>query len=80
MAGMRGLHAMALMLIMVMAPLSGCFGENESGGEVTIDDAAITPQVMTAGVFQGVTITAEQDLSAFVPYLIKDDMTGYVVN
>lgn len=80
MAGMRGLHAMALMLIMVMAPLSGCFGENESGGGVTIDDAAITPQVMTAGVFQGVTITAEQDLSAFVPYLIKDDMTGYVVN
>ena len=71
---------MALMLIMVMAPLSGCFGENESGGDVTIDDAAITPQVMTAGVFQGVTITAEQDLSAFVPYLIKDDMTGYVVN
>ena len=65
---------------MVMAPLSGCFGENESGGDVTIDDAAITPQVMTAGVFQGVTITAEQDLSAFVPYLIKDDMTGYVVN
>jgi len=80
MAGMRGLHAMALMLIMVMAPLSGCFGENESGGNVTIDDAAITPQVMTAGVFQGVTITAEQDLSAFVPYLIKDDATGYVVN
>ena len=80
MAGMRGFHAMALMLIMVMAPLSGCFGENESGGNVTIDDAAITPQVMTAGVFQGVTITAEQDLSAFVPYLIKDDMTGYVVN
>ena len=80
MAGMRGLHAMALMLIMVMAPLSGCFGENESGGGVTIDDAAITPQVMTAGVFQGVTITAEQDLSAFVPYLIKDEVTGYVVN
>ena len=28
---------------------------------------------MTAGVFQGVTITAEQDLCpSFVPYLIKD--------
>lgn len=77
---MRGVHAMALMLIMVMAPLSGCFGENENGGNVTIDDAAITPQVMTAGVFQGVTITAEQDLSAFVPYLIKDEVSGYVVN
>ena len=77
---MRGVHAMALMLIMVMAPLSGCFGENENDGNVTIDDAAITPQVMTAGVFQGVTITAEQDLSAFVPYLIQDEVSGYVVN
>ncbi len=80
MAGMRALHALTLMLIMVMAPLAGCFGENEGGGPVSIDDVSITPQVMTAGVFQGVTITAEEDLSAFIPYLIQDPASGYVVN
>ena len=80
MAGMRALHALTLMLIMVMAPLAGCFGENGGDGPVSIDDVSITPQVMTAGVFQGVTITAEEDLSAFVPYLIQDPASGYVVN
>lgn len=80
MAGMRALHALTLMLIMVMAPLAGCFGENGGDGSVSIDDVSITPQVMTAGVFQGVTITAEEDLSAFVPYLIQDPVSGYVVN
>ena len=80
MAGMRALHALTLMLIMVMAPLAGCFGENGGDGSVSIDDVSITPQVMTAGVFQGVTIIAEEDLSAFVPYLIQDPASGYVVN
>ena len=80
MAGMRALHALTLMLIMVMAPLAGCFGENGGDGPVSIDDVSITPQVMTAGVFQGVTIIAEEDLSAFVPYLIQDPASGYVVN
>ena len=80
MAGMRALHALTLMLIMVMAPLAGCFGENGGDGFVSIDDVSITPQVMTAGVFQGVTITADEDLSAFVPYLIQDPVSGYVVN
>ena len=80
MAGTRGLHALMLVLIMFMAPLAGCFGENSDGGIVTVDDAMVTPQVMTAGVFQGVTIAAEQDLSAFVPYLVKDDESGFVVN
>ena len=80
MAGMRALHALTLMLIMVMAPLAGCIGENGGDGPVSIDDVSITPQVMTAGVFQGVTITAEEDLSAFVPYLIQDPASGYVVN
>ena len=65
---------------MFMAPLAGCFGENGDGGMVTVDDAMVTPRVMTAGVFQGVTIVAEQDLSAFIPYLIIDEETNYVVN
>ncbi|MEJ6563121.1 MAG: M20/M25/M40 family metallo-hydrolase [Euryarchaeota archaeon] len=80
MAGTRGLHALMLVLIMFMAPLAGCFGENGDGGIVTVDDAMVTPQVMTAGVFQGVTISADQDLSAFVPYLVKNEQSGFVVN
>ena len=32
---------------------------------------------MDRGVFQGITIEAETDLSAFVPYLILNQDTGF---
>ena len=80
MAGGRGLQALVLVLIMMMAPLAGCFGENENDGLVRSGDVTITPVTMIGGVFQGLTISAEQDLSAFVPYLIKNQESGFIQN
>ena len=75
----RPLVAGFLALLFCLAPLSGCFGEEEddslSGGDVVI-----TPAILTGGVFQGVTIAAESDLSAFVPYLIMNQDSGFVQN
>ena len=75
----RPLTAGFLALLFCLAPLSGCFGEEEdsslSGGDVVI-----TPSVLTGGVFQGLTIAAETDLSAFVPYLILNQDSGFVQN
>ena len=79
MGGVKGMQALMLVLLMALAPLSGCFGENEDV-QITEDDVDITPKTWTAGVFQGVTITAEKSLSVFVPYLIKDADSGFVVN
>ena len=80
MAGGRGLQALVLVLIMMMAPLAGCFGENENDGVVRTGDVTITPVTMIGGVFQGLTISAEQDLSAFVPYLIQNQESGFIQN
>ena len=80
MAGARGLQALTLVLIMVMAPLAGCFGENDEDGIVRTGDVTITPVTMIGGVFQGLTISAEQDLSAFIPYLIKNQESGFIQN
>jgi hypothetical protein len=80
MAGARGLQALTLVLIMVMAPLAGCFGENDEDGVVSSGDVTITPVTMIGGVFQGLTISAEQDLSAFIPYLIKNQESGFIQN
>lgn len=80
MAGGRGLQALVLVLIMMMAPLAGCFGENDSDGVVRSGDVTITPVTMIGGVFQGLTISAEQDLSAFIPYLIKNEESGFIQN
>lgn len=80
MAGGRGLQALVLVLIMIMAPLAGCFGENDNDGVVRSGDVTITPVTMIGGVFQGLTISAEQDLSAFVPYLIENQESGFIQN
>ncbi len=80
MAGGRGLQALVLVLIMMMAPLAGCFGENENDGVVRSGDVTITPVTLIGGVFQGLTVSAEQDLSAFIPYLIKNQESGFVQN
>ena len=80
MAGARGIQALTLVLIMVMAPLAGCFGENDEDGVVKSGDVTITPVTLIGGVFQGLTISAEQDLSAFIPYLIKNQESGFIQN
>ena len=80
MVGSKGLQAFVLVAVMVLAPLSGCFGENMSARVNSESDVVITPETLSGGVFQGLTIAAEKDLSAFVPYLILNEDSGYVQN
>ncbi len=72
-------RALGLVCIMMLAPLAGCFGETNDvkigGGDVTV-----TPEVLIGGVFQGVTISANNDLSVYIPYLILNKDTGFVQN
>ena len=78
MAGSNGAQALLLVLIMSLAPLSGCFGENMSSRVNSESDVVVTPETLSGGVFQGMTIAAEKDLSAFIPYLILNEDSGYV--
>jgi len=80
MAGSKGVQALFLVLLMCLAPLSGCFGENDNSGLVRPDDVTITPVTMIGGIFQGLTLSVEQDMSAFIPYLIKNQETGFIQN
>ena len=73
-------RAFGLICMMMLAPLSGCFGEGDDDGPIRQSDVAITPEVLIGGVFQGVTISADRALSAFVPYLILNEDTGFVQN
>ena len=75
----RAFTAGFLVLLFCLAPLSGCFGEDVDTS-VSEGDVTITPKVLSGGVFQGVTISAESDLSAFVPYLILNPENGFVQN
>ena len=76
----RFLQALFLVCIMVLMPISGCFGEQNKTGPASEGDVVVTPMVWTGGVFQGVTIEAETDLSAFVPYLVQNEEEGFIQN
>ncbi len=78
--GRDACRALGLVCIMMLAPLAGCFGEGDDGGQIKETDVVITPETLIGGVFQGLTISADRDLSAFVPYLIMNTDTGFVQN
>jgi hypothetical protein len=78
--GQRSGQAFFLVMLMLLMPLSGCFGEEERGGIGSLNDVAVTPATLIGGVFQGVTITAEAALSAYVPYLMMNPDSGFVQN
>lgn len=78
--GQRFGQALFLVALMLLTPLSGCFGEGDGEGFDSLDDVAVTPATLIGGVFQGVTITADSDLSAFVPYLMLNPDNGFVQN
>ena len=71
--------AMFLVLLFCLAPLSGCLGESDDSS-LKVDDATITPSQLIGGTFQGLTIAADSDMSAFIPYLILNPETGFVQN
>ena len=73
--GIRVSQACFLVLLMISAPLSGCFGEDDSGGLVAASDVTITPKVLVGGSFQPVTVAAGEDMSVFLPYLVIDEET-----
>ena len=78
--GHRSGQALFLISLMMLTPLSGCFGQQDGGGLDSVEDVVVTPALWTGGVFQGVTIEAQTDLSAFVPYLIQNQETGFIQN
>ena len=78
--GQRSGQAFFLISLMLLTPLSGCFGQQDGGGLESTDDVVITPPVLTGGVFQGVTIASEVDLAVFIPYLMLNSDTGFVQN
>ena len=75
----RPIIAGFLSLLFCLAPLSGCFGE-AADSSLSEEEVTVTPAILTGGEFQGLTVTAKSDLSAFIPYLIINQDSGFVQN
>ena len=66
------MQAMLLVSLMLLAPLSGCFGEDEEqslgASSLTVTEASS----LQAGMWQTITLDASNDLAVFVPYFVQD--------
>ena len=80
MSGGGASRACFLILVMFSAAFSGCFGESGDTGINSDRDVVVTPETLSGGVFQPLTITAKADLSAYIPYLILNEDNGFVQN
>lgn len=70
--------ASLLVLLMLSAPLTGCFADSENmprEGDLEVGIAA-----MEGGFFQNMELSASSSMSVFIPYLIIEDGNNYVQN
>ena len=65
-------QAFFLMSLMILAPLSGCFGENEVQSLEKSSLTVVESDSLEAGMWQTITIDANDDLAVFIPYFIQD--------
>jgi hypothetical protein len=67
-----------MVLLMLLTPLSGCFGGEE--GAPNSDDLGVRASSDAAGFFVDYTFEAGAAMSVFIPYLLIDPMTQFVQN
>ena len=65
-------RAILMVLVMSLASLSGCFGEDVESGSLGGDSLNVYPSIIPAGEWVVVTLKADVDMSVFVPYFIQD--------
>ena len=70
--------ALSIVLLVIMTPLSGCVGEQDR--RVSEKDLVVGPENLMSGVFQHVSLEASNDLAVFIPYFVKDPVTGFIQN
>ena len=72
-------RALLLTLLFATSMFAGCFGGNE---EIIpdSDDLDVGVATLIGGIFQNVKFTATEDMSIYIPYLIKNPDTGFVQN
>ena len=72
------MRAALMVFVILSAPLSGCIGGE--GGSLSAEDLEVGPEVLVSGYFQAVSLESRHDMSVFVPYLVRDPVTGFIQN
>ena len=76
--GRLNYSSLLLILLLLNSSMVGCFSNEED--KIGANDLSIGIESLEGGVFQNIFFTAKKPLSIYVPYLVKDDSTGFVQN
>jgi hypothetical protein len=68
----RRLNAFGLVWLMLLAPIAGCFGENEVDGVGSDSLVVEEKDRLEGGMWQQITLSANDDLAVFIPYFVQD--------
>ena len=69
---MDSARAVMMVLIMSLASLSGCFGEEDNSDSLSEASLTVSPSVIPAGEWVTITISVKVDMSVFFPYFLQD--------
>ena len=69
---MDAARAILMVAVMCLAPLSGCFGEDDESGVLSASSLNVSPSVITGGDWTVIKLNADEDMSVFVPYFVQD--------
>tara|TARA_B110000444_G_scaffold19829_1_gene16511 strand:+ start:1113 stop:2735 length:1623 start_codon:yes stop_codon:yes gene_type:complete len=69
---MDAARALLMVTVMCLASLSGCFGEDGVSGTPTADDLVVSPGNLPGGEWTTIELSADNDMSVFIPYFIQD--------
>jgi hypothetical protein len=65
-------RALLMVMIMGLATLSGCFGEDGDSGGPDGNDLKVSPELIPGGEWTKIDLRANADMSVFVPYFLQD--------
>ena len=65
-------RALLMVMVMCLASLSGCFGEDNSSEVIGSDSLQVSPSIIPGGEWTTITLKASSDMSVFFPYFLQD--------
>ena len=69
---MDAARAILMVAVMCLASLSGCFGEDGASGGIDASDLNVSPSDLSGGEWTTIELSADVDMSVFIPYFIQD--------
>ena len=79
-ASMPRIVSICVSLLVLSAPLAGCFSDSGQTGLIPVGDLSVSPTPLAGAQLQTVEFTASSPMSVHIPYLVLDGTSGLVTN